>query len=71
MPSHRHHSIRYGVAVSRRGPVALSLAINRDQIRESVFLGLGENRQAVPASRHPYKRMTLSRKGLFRSGEFR
>ena len=34
--------------------VALSLAINRDQIRESVFLGLGENRQAVPAPWHPY-----------------
>jgi peptide/nickel transport system substrate-binding protein len=33
--------------------VALSLAINRDQIRESVFLGLGENRQAVPAPWHP------------------
>src|ERR1700684_2815142 len=34
--------------------IALSLAINRDQIRESVFLGLGENRQAVPAPWHPY-----------------
>jgi len=33
--------------------VALSYAINRDQIRESVFLGLGENRQAVPAPWHP------------------
>jgi len=33
--------------------VALSLAINRDEIRESVFLGLGENRQAVPAPWHP------------------
>jgi peptide/nickel transport system substrate-binding protein len=33
--------------------VALSLAINRDQIRESVFLGLGENRQPVPAPWHP------------------
>jgi peptide/nickel transport system substrate-binding protein len=33
--------------------IALSLAINRDQIRESVFLGLGENRQAVPAPWHP------------------
>ena len=28
--------------------VALSLAINRDQIKESVFLGLGEARQGVP-----------------------
>src|SRR3954453_14891110 len=34
--------------------VALSLAINRDQIKESVFLGLGEPRQAVPAPWHPY-----------------
>ncbi|MEJ0016969.1 MAG: ABC transporter substrate-binding protein [Acetobacteraceae bacterium] len=34
--------------------IALSLAINRDQIRESVFLGLGEARQAVPAPWHPY-----------------
>ena len=33
--------------------VALSYAINRDEIRESVFLGLGENRQAVPAPWHP------------------
>ena len=29
--------------------VALSLAINRDQIKESVFLGLGEARQGVLA----------------------
>jgi peptide/nickel transport system substrate-binding protein len=34
--------------------VALSLAINRDQIKESVFLGLGEPRQPVPAPWHPY-----------------
>ena len=34
--------------------VALSLAINRDEIKESVFLGLGEARQAVPAPWHPY-----------------
>ncbi|MSP00797.1 MAG: ABC transporter substrate-binding protein [Acetobacteraceae bacterium] len=34
--------------------VALSLAVNRDQIKESVFLGLGEPRQGVPAPWHPY-----------------
>ena len=34
--------------------VALSVAINRDQIKESVFLGLGEPRQGVPAPWHPY-----------------
>ena len=34
--------------------VALSHAVNRDQIRESVFLGLGESRQGVPAPWHPY-----------------
>ena len=34
--------------------VALSLAINRDEIKESVFLGLGEARQPVPAPWHPY-----------------
>ena len=34
--------------------VALSHAINRDQIKESVFLGLGEPRQGVPAPWHPY-----------------
>jgi peptide/nickel transport system substrate-binding protein len=34
--------------------VALSLAINREQIKESVFLGLGEPRQGVPAPWHPY-----------------
>ncbi len=33
---------------------ALSMAINRDEIRESAFLGLGEPRQAVPAPWHPY-----------------
>lgn len=34
--------------------IALSHAVNRDQIRESVFLGLGEARQSVPAPWHPY-----------------
>lgn len=34
--------------------IALSYAINRDEIKESVFLGLGEARQAVPAPNHPY-----------------
>ena len=34
--------------------VALSYAINRDEIKELVFLGLGEARQAVPAPSHPY-----------------
>ena len=34
--------------------VALSLGIDRDEIRESAFLGLGEVRQAVPAPWHPY-----------------
>jgi peptide/nickel transport system substrate-binding protein len=34
--------------------VAMSYAINRDQIKESVFLGLGEPRQGVPAPWHPY-----------------
>ena len=34
--------------------VAMSLAINRDQMKESVFLGLGEARQGVPAPWHPY-----------------
>src|SRR3984957_13920855 len=34
--------------------VALSYAINRDEIKESVFLGLGEVRQGVPAPWHPY-----------------
>ncbi|HET7881825.1 MAG TPA: ABC transporter substrate-binding protein, partial [Acetobacteraceae bacterium] len=34
--------------------VALSVAINRDEIKESVFLGLGEARQGVPAPWHPY-----------------
>jgi peptide/nickel transport system substrate-binding protein len=34
--------------------IALSLAINRDEIKESVFLGLGEPRQGVPAPWHPY-----------------
>ncbi|MCC6470091.1 MAG: ABC transporter substrate-binding protein [Alphaproteobacteria bacterium] len=34
--------------------IAMSLAINREQIKESVFLGLGEARQGVPAPWHPY-----------------
>lgn len=34
--------------------IALSHAVNRDQIKESVFLGLGEARQSVPAPWHPY-----------------
>ncbi len=34
--------------------IAMSHAINRDQIKESVFLGLGEARQGVPAPWHPY-----------------
>ena len=34
--------------------IALSYALNRDQIKESVFLGLGEPRQGVPAPWHPY-----------------
>jgi peptide/nickel transport system substrate-binding protein len=34
--------------------VALSVGINRDEIRESAFLGLGEIRQPVPAPWHPY-----------------
>jgi peptide/nickel transport system substrate-binding protein len=34
--------------------VALSYAIDREQIKEAVFLGLGEARQPVPAPWHPY-----------------
>lgn len=34
--------------------IALSYAINRDEIKESVFLGLGDVRQAVPAPTSPY-----------------
>ena len=34
--------------------IAMSHAVNRDQIKESVFLGLGEARQGVPAPWHPY-----------------
>src|SRR3984957_19183823 len=34
--------------------IALSYAINRDEIKESAFLGLGEARQPVPAPGHPY-----------------
>jgi peptide/nickel transport system substrate-binding protein len=39
---------------TREFRVALSHAINRDQIKESAFLGLGEARQGVPAPWHPY-----------------
>ena len=34
--------------------VALSHAINRGEIKESAFLGLGEPRQGMPAPWHPY-----------------
>jgi len=34
--------------------IALSHAMDREQIKESVFLGLGEARQPVPAPWHPY-----------------
>ena len=34
--------------------IAMSYAIDRDQIKESAFLGLGEARQPVPAPGHPY-----------------
>jgi len=34
--------------------IAVSYAINREQIRQSAFLGTGENRQAVPKKGHPY-----------------
>lgn len=34
--------------------IALSHAIDREQIKESAFLGLGEARQGVPAPWHPY-----------------
>src|SRR5262245_17915964 len=39
---------------TREFRVALSEAISRDQIKESVFLGLGEARQGVPSPGHPY-----------------
>ncbi len=39
---------------TREFRVALSLGIDRDEIRESAFLGLGEIRQPVPAPWHPY-----------------
>jgi peptide/nickel transport system substrate-binding protein len=39
---------------SKEFRIALSYAVNRDQIKESVFLGLGEARQAIPAPWHPY-----------------
>ncbi len=42
------------VMATRDFRIALSVAINRDQIKESVFLGLGEPRQGVPAPWHPY-----------------
>ena len=34
--------------------IALSIGIDREEIRESAFLGLGEIRQPVPAPWHPY-----------------
>ncbi|RME44417.1 MAG: ABC transporter substrate-binding protein [Chloroflexi bacterium] len=34
--------------------IALSYAIDREAIKESAFLGLGEPRQGVPAPNHPY-----------------
>ncbi len=34
--------------------IAMSYAINRDAIKETAFLGLGEARQPVPAPNHPY-----------------
>jgi peptide/nickel transport system substrate-binding protein len=39
---------------TREFRTALSYAINRDEIKESVFLGLGEARQPVAAPWHPY-----------------
>jgi peptide/nickel transport system substrate-binding protein len=39
---------------SKEFRIALSYAINRDEIKESVFLGLGEARQPVAAPWHPY-----------------
>ena len=39
---------------TREFRIALSQAINRDQIKESVFLGLGEPRQGVPSPWHPF-----------------
>jgi peptide/nickel transport system substrate-binding protein len=34
--------------------IALSYAVNRGEIRDSAFLGLGEARQGMPAPWHPY-----------------
>jgi peptide/nickel transport system substrate-binding protein len=34
--------------------IAMSYAIDRDAIKETAFLGLGEPRQPVPAPNHPY-----------------
>ena len=34
--------------------IALSVAINREQIRQAAFLGLGEIRQNVPPPNHPF-----------------
>ena len=39
---------------TREFRIALSESISRDQIKESVFLGLGEPRQGVPSPWHPY-----------------
>jgi peptide/nickel transport system substrate-binding protein len=42
------------ILASKDFRIALSYAVNRDQIKESVFLGLGEPRQGVPAPSHPF-----------------
>jgi peptide/nickel transport system substrate-binding protein len=42
------------VLATKEFRIALSYAVNRDQIKESVFLGLGEPRQGVPAPWHPF-----------------
>lgn len=39
---------------TREFRIALSYAINRDEIKESAFLGLGEARQPIAAPWHPY-----------------
>jgi peptide/nickel transport system substrate-binding protein len=43
-----------GMLANRDFRIALSYAINRDQIKESAFLGVGEARQPVPAPWHPF-----------------
>jgi peptide/nickel transport system substrate-binding protein len=42
------------VLANRDFRVALSIGMDREEIRESAFLGLGEIRQNVPAPWHPY-----------------